>query len=97
MEENTIVEFTGRDRLSDPLNDLLKKGAEQLLSAAIEIEVETLLARFEDRRTAEGRAGVVRNGYHPERAIQTGIGPVTVKIPKVRAKSGTPVLSLIHI
>lgn len=91
MEENTIVEFTGRDRLSDPLNDLLKKGAEQLLSAAIEVEVETLLARFEDRRTAEGRAGVVRNGDHPERAVQTGIGPVTVKIPKVRAKSGTPV------
>lgn len=49
------------------------------------------MARFEDRRTAEGHAGVVRNGYHPERAVQTGIGPVTVKIPKVRAKSGTPV------
>ena len=91
MEENTIVEFTGRDSLSDPLNDLLKKGAEQLLSAAIEVEVKTLLARFEDRRTAEGRAGVVRNGYHPERAVQTGIGPVTVKIPKVRAKKGAPV------
>jgi hypothetical protein len=53
MDENTIVEFTGRDSLNDPLNDLLKKGAEKLLSAAIEAEVEALLARFEDRRTAE--------------------------------------------
>jgi len=33
----------------------------------------------------------VRNGYQPERAIQTGIGPVTVQVPKVRAKDGRPV------
>jgi putative transposase len=33
----------------------------------------------------------VRSGYHPERAVQTGIGPVTVKVPKVRAKDGKPV------
>ena len=34
---------------------------------------------------------MVRNGYQPEREIQTGIGPLTVKIPKVRAKTGAPV------
>ena len=27
----------------------------------------------------------------PKRAVQTGIGPVTVKVPKVRAKDGKPV------
>ena len=27
----------------------------------------------------------------PKRAVQTGIGPVTVKVPKVRAKEGKPV------
>lgn len=91
MSENTIVEFSGRDGLSDPLNDLLKKGAEALLAAAIEAEVDTLLAGLKDRQTPEGRAGVVRNGYHPERDVQTGIGPVKVKIPKVRAKTGAPV------
>ena len=32
--------------------------------------------------------GVVRNGYLPSRELQTGLGPVTVKIPKVRAKTG---------
>ena len=31
---------------------------------------------------------MVRNGYLPERELQTGVGPVTVKIPKVRAKTG---------
>ena len=39
MDDTTIVEFTGRDQLGDPLNDLLKKGAEKLLSAAIEADV----------------------------------------------------------
>ena len=91
MSEDTIVEFAGRDDLIDPLNDLLKKGATALLATAIEEEVATLLASLKDRRTPDGRAGVVRNGYHPERDIQTGIGPVKVKIPKVRAKSGAAV------
>lgn len=34
---------------------------------------------------------MVRNGYLPERELQTGIGPVTVRIPKVRAKTGEAV------
>jgi transposase-like protein len=34
---------------------------------------------------------VVRSGYLPERELQTGLGPITVKIPKVRAKTGEPV------
>ena len=33
----------------------------------------------------------MRNGYLPAREIQTGLGPVTVRIPKVRAKTGEPV------
>ncbi|MFT4562688.1 MAG: hypothetical protein ACI9BW_002435 [Gammaproteobacteria bacterium] len=34
---------------------------------------------------------MVRNGYLPERQLQTGIGPVTEKVPKVRAKTGDAV------
>ena len=33
----------------------------------------------------------MRNGHHPERPLQTGIGPVSVRIPKVRSKNGQPV------
>ncbi len=75
MEEGSIVEFLGRDGISDPLTDLLRKGARDLLQTAVEAELETFLAQFRDQRTAEGRAAVVRNGHHPERAVQTGIGP----------------------
>ena len=54
-------------------------------------ELQELLEQHSDRRTEEGLAGVVRNGYLPERELQTGVGPVKVRIPKVRAKTGKPV------
>lgn len=91
MDDATIIEFAGRDAVFDPLTELLRKGARALLQSAVEAELETFLAQFAERRTPEGRAGVVRNGHHPERAVQTGIGPVTVQIPKVRSKTGEPV------
>jgi len=91
MDDATIIDFAGRDAVTDPLTDLLRKGARELLQAAVEAERDAFLADFAERRTSDGRAAVVGNGYHPERCLQTGIGPVTVKVPKVRAKDGTPV------
>ena len=40
------------------------------------------------RLTDDGRVALVRNGYLPKREILTGIGPVSVRIPKVRSKDG---------
>ncbi len=34
---------------------------------------------------------MIRNGYLPEREVVTAIGPVTVKVPKVRDRSGSGV------
>jgi len=59
-----------------------------LIQEAITVEVETLLSEYADQKTESGHAGVVLNGSLPERSIQTGIGPVTVKIPKVRSRLG---------
>lgn len=91
MEKSNVIELKGRVESTDPLTELLRSGARQLLQHAIETEVQVLVAAHSDRTLEDGRAGVVRNGYQPEREIQTGIGPVTVKIPKVRAKTGEPV------
>lgn len=91
MDENNIVEFRGRDAVAAPLTELLRKGARQLLQTAVEAELESFLKEFKEQKTPDGLAGVVRNGHHPERAIQTGVCPVTVKIPKVRSKTGKPV------
>ena len=91
MEKNNIVDFASRDRISDTLTDLLRTGAQQLISTAVEAELESFLAQFAAERTEAGHAAVVRNGHHPARPFQTGIGPVSVRIPKVRSKDGKPV------
>lgn len=92
MKETNIIDLKNRQEFEqDPLTQLLKEGARQLLHKAIESEVTELLDSYEQRLTENGTKGVVRNGYHPERAIQTGIGPINVKIPKVRAKTGSAV------
>lgn len=91
MKENSVVQLAGRDEIKDPLTELLRQGAKQLIHQAVEAEFQELLEQHSDSRTEDGRAGVVRNGYLPERKIQTGIGPVTVKIPKVRSRTGDPV------
>ncbi len=91
MKKNTVIDLTGREAITDPLTEMLRTGANHLIQQAVEAELEELLGQHAGRRLEDGRAGVVRNGYLPERKIQTGIGPVTVQIPKVRAKTGEPV------
>jgi len=67
----------------DVLTDLLRRGAQQLLAQAIEAEVADWIDRHRDCRDAAGRRQVVRNGHLPQRTITTGVGPVTVKQPRV--------------
>lgn len=90
MTTSNIYELS-RQENPDPLTELLKKGATKLIQQAVEGELQALLNEYSDRLTPEGRKGVVRNGYLPEREVQTGIGPVKVRIPKVRATYGPPV------
>ena len=91
MNKNTVVSFQDREQIVDPLNDLLRTGARKLIEQAIEAELHELLSQHAGQQTDSGLATVVRNGYLPERTIQTGIGSVTVRIPKVRSRTGEPV------
>ena len=91
METSNIVDFASRDGISDGLTDLLRTGTQKLIAAAVEAELESFLAQYGDARTKTGHAAIVRNGHHPARPLQTGIGPVSVRIPKVRSKTGKPV------
>ena len=91
MRTSNIVDLASRDGISDGLTDLLRAGAQQLIAAAVEAELESFLAQYDGTRTKAGHAAIVRNGYHPARPLQTGIGPVSVRIPKVRSKTGAPV------
>jgi transposase-like protein len=73
------------------LTDLIRRGALQLLAQALNAEVAELLATYTDLRDEQGHAQVVLRGHHPKRDIQTGIGPVTVQVPKVRSRQDKPV------
>ena len=75
----------------DSLTDLIRTGARQLLAQALKAEVAEFLATYTDQRDEQGHARVVLSGHHPQRDIQTGIGPVMVQVPKVRSRQGKPV------
>ena len=59
-------------------------GARELLAQAVEAEVAEFLEGHATLVDDRGRRRIVRNGHLPERLIQTGIGPVDVRQPRVR-------------
>lgn len=87
-ETTNIFAFRQPFTVDDPLTDILRAGARELLARAVEIEVDTFLASTSELTLPDGRARLVRHGYGPARQIQTGIGPVEVARPKVRDRSG---------
>jgi transposase-like protein len=91
MNKHNIFEFKDRDAITDNLTKMIRTGAQQLIHQAVQVELNELLAVNAHRLTSDGKAAVIRNGYQPEREILTGIGPVKVKVPKVRSKDGEPV------
>jgi len=68
----------------DVLTEILRDGARQMLTHAISAEVNEYLGERQDLVDEEGRRVVVRNGYLPERSIQTPVGEIEVKQPRVR-------------
>ena len=76
------------NEVRDALTEVLQEGARTLLAQAVEAEVAEFLARHAQKHDAAGRQRVVRNGHLPERTIQTGIGDVAVKAPRVRDRAG---------
>jgi putative transposase len=92
MDHDNVVRLRRPDdRAEDPLTEVLRHGARTLLAQAIEAEVATFLATHADLVDDTGRRRLVRNGFLPERTIQTGIGAVPVRQPRVRDRGvGAP-------
>ena len=85
MKDDTVVALRQPESFSDdPLTEILRAGARQLLGQAIEAEVAAHIEAHADLTDASGRRRIVRHGHMPEREVQTGIGAVTVKRPRVR-------------
>ena len=84
MQDNLIELKKPEADLEDPLTEILRRGARQLLAQALEAEVSLFMEQFAEATDEKGRKRVVRNGYLPEREVQTGIGPVPARVPRVR-------------
>jgi transposase-like protein len=74
--------------VADALTAVLRSGARELLQQAVETEVAEFLAQHRELKDEQERQRVVRNGYLPERQVQTGIGELPVKAPRVRDRAG---------
>lgn len=84
MSQVTQIEGLWQGASADVLSDVLKRGAQRLLAEALEAEVDEHLQRLAQARDKHGRRAVVRNGYLPERDIQTGLGAIRVRQPRVQ-------------
>jgi transposase-like protein len=83
MQEVTTTSVALPSTSRDALSEILRQGAQAMLSTAIEAEVAEWIEGHSHLQDGRGRRQVVRNGYLPERTITTGIGPVKVRQPRV--------------
>ena len=86
MRKDNVIEFKKPETVSDLLTEVLRSGAKKLLAAAVNAEVDEFLSQH---NLADEKPRFVRNGYLPEREIQTGIGGVAVQVPRVRDRKNT--------
>ena len=83
--DSTVIQLRQPDAIDDHLTELARhltelarEGARRMLAQVLIAEADAFV------KLADGRDRVVRHGHGPERAIQTGVGPVTVRRAKVR-------------
>ena len=74
------------------MTELLRQGSRELIARAVEAEFVAFLATYDAALDDEGRRHVVRNGYLPEREVQTSIGSVFVRVPRARDRSGSGIV-----
>ena len=75
---------------SSLIDEIVRQGARRMLAEALAAEVDAYIAQFAAERGADGRAVVVRNGYHHSREVLTSAGAVQVTVPRVNDKRTDP-------
>lgn len=88
MKDNTrVIPLRQPGSVEDPLTEIAREGARRMLVTALEAEIEAFLDGFAEERLADGRRRVVRHGHGPERKVQTGIGALELRRPKIRDRA----------
>jgi transposase-like protein len=68
------------------LDEIVRDGARQMLTAALQAEVASFVESHADQVDEHGRRLVVRNGSHNAREVVTSAGAVSVRQPRVNDK-----------
>jgi transposase-like protein len=77
---------TTQQQLVLDLDEIARRGAQQMLAQALEAEVRAYLQAANGERDEHGRALVVRNGYAGSRQVVCGAGSIEVRAPRVNDK-----------
>src|ERR1700704_4417603 len=93
VPKDNVIKLIQPGFCDDQPTEILRNGARALLPRRVEAEVADFLGKHADLKAEDGHRRVVRHGHLPEREVMTGIGPVTVRQPRVRdreAAAGGP-------
>jgi len=78
------------------LEQIARQGAQKMLGSTLQLAVEQYIEQHAGQRDEHGRRLVVRKGSLPARELQTGIGPMSVRQPRVPdRREGKPFTSAI--
>lgn len=90
MTQDNVIALK-KPEIEDPITDILRAGARQLLAAALAAEIEQFLEQYKGLTDNQGCQRIVRNGHGKEREIQTGLGQIPLRAPRVRDREpGSP-------
>ena len=88
--DRDIIALRQPESVDDPLTEIARDGARRMLAAALRAEADAFVEQHAEEALPDGRQRIVRHGYGPERRIQTGIGALDVRRPKVRDRAAGP-------
>jgi putative transposase len=84
-KDTTLIDEV-RAEIHLSLDELARHGAQRMLEAALQAEVDDYIRRHSQERDENNRALVVRNGRARERTIRCGAGTLKIQAPRVNDK-----------
>lgn len=76
---NVASESSASNEVRDVLSQILRDGAQKMLQAATQKEIDEYLQDRSGIVGEDGRRLVIRNGSLPEREVITGLGPIQLR------------------
>ena len=85
MNKNTVkLRINPEENIANnPLDEIVRRGAKEMLQKALEIEVNLFLEKYQYLLNDKGNRQVIRNGRSRSRKIVTGAGQIEVETPRV--------------